>query len=140
MFLGVPSICIIMTGTCLSAARGIISGSKRKELISLIISAPASRAARETCDFVESIEIRVSVCFLSADITGTTRLDSSSAITASEPGRVLSPPISRISAPSAISFNPCSTALSLLRNRPPSENESGVTFSTPIIQDPGLLA
>ena len=51
----------------------------------------------------------------------------------SEPGRVDSPPMSRIAAPSAASRRPCSTAATASRNSPPSENESGVTLTTPMI-------
>ena len=53
--------------------------------------------------------------------------------TGSAPGRVDSPPTSRMSAPSAASSRPCSTAASASRNSPPSENESGVTLTTPMM-------
>ena len=69
----------------------------------------------------------------SRSITGTTRRSSSSSATGSAPGRVDSPPTSRMSAPSAASRSPCSTAASASRNSPPSENESGVTLTTPMI-------
>ena len=49
------------------------------------------------------------------------------------PGLVDSPPISIISAPSATSFLTCINASSISLNFPPSENESGVTLSIPII-------
>ena len=48
------------------------------------------------------------------------------------PGRVDSPPTSRRSAPSATSARPCSTAAPASSHRPPSENESGVTLTTPM--------
>ena len=48
------------------------------------------------------------------------------------PGRVDSPPMSRMSAPSSSSRSACSTARSGRRNAPPSENESGVTLTTPM--------
>src|SRR5690606_31025648 len=57
---------------------------------------------------------------------------SSSGATASAPGRVDSPPMSRISAPSPASFNPCAMAASAVACSPPSENESGVTLTMPI--------
>ena len=63
-----------------------------------------------------------------------TRRNSSSAAIASAPGRVDSPPTSTMSAPSATIFRPCSMAFSAARNFPPSENESGVTFNTPMIR------
>src|SRR5207244_1317479 len=65
--------------------------------------------------------------------TGITRRNSSSAAIGSAPGRVDSPPTSTMSAPSAAIFRPCSMAFSAAKNFPPSENESGVTFNTPMI-------
>ena len=58
---------------------------------------------------------------------------SASAETSSAPGRVDSPPTSMICAPSAAIRLPCSTAFAVVKNSPPSEKESGVTFSTPMI-------
>ena len=52
--------------------------------------------------------------------------------TGSAPGRVDSPPISRIAAPSALQLRPWPIAASRLEVPPPSENESGVTLTTPI--------
>jgi hypothetical protein len=49
-----------------------------------------------------------------------------------EPGRVDSPPTSMIDAPSAAIRWACSSAAGSEANRPPSENESGVTLSTPM--------
>ena len=51
---------------------------------------------------------------------------------ARRPGRVDSPPTSRRSAPAATSARPWATAASGSRKRPPSEKESGVTFTTPM--------
>ena len=96
--------------------------------------APASSAARATATLVVSIERRApGRRARAARSTGTTRRSSSSSATGSAPGRVDSPPTSRMSAPSAASRSPCSTAASASRNSPPSENESGVTFTTPMI-------
>ncbi len=67
-----------------------------------------------------------------ASTTGRTRRASSSSGTGSAPGRVLSPPTSTTSAPSATIARPWATAASGSSQRPPSENESGVTFKTPI--------
>ena len=61
-----------------------------------------------------------------------TRLNSSSTDTGGDPGRVDSPPISIMSAPSAIMFSACVMAKSKLAYIPPSEKESGVTFNTPM--------
>src|SRR3954451_5565754 len=68
----------------------------------------------------------------SASTTGSTRRSSSSAPTGSAPGRVDSPPTSKIAAPSLTSSTPCAIAASASRYLPPSENESGVTLTTPI--------
>ena len=56
---------------------------------------------------------------------------SSSAVTPSEPGRVDSPPMSTIAAPCSTKPRASATAASGRRKRPPSEKESGVTFTTP---------
>ena len=65
-------------------------------------------------------------------MTGSTRACSSAGSTGSAPGRVDSPPTSITSAPSATRRRPCAAASAGSRYRPPSENESGVTFTTPI--------
>src|SRR4051794_39109164 len=69
----------------------------------------------------------------SARTTGTVRRSSSSSGTGSERGRVDSPPMSRMPAPSPASCRPCVTAASASNHSPPSENESGVTLTTPMI-------
>ncbi len=81
--------------------------------MSLMIFAPESRAACATSDLVVSIEIKIPVRFLNAVMTGMTRLISSSAEMDSEPGLVLSPPISIMSEPSSTSWSPFSKAFSL---------------------------
>ena len=68
-----------------------------------------------------------------AVITGTTRASSSAAATGSDPGRVDSPPTSMIVAPSSNNRSPCATAFVASMYLPPSENESGVTLTTPMI-------
>ena len=65
-------------------------------------------------------------------MTGATRLISSSAVTGAAPGRVDSPPTSSSSHPSATSRSACATARSAVAKRPPSEKESGVTFTMPM--------
>ena len=67
-----------------------------------------------------------------AKLTGTTRELSSAAVTGAAPGRVDSPPMSRRSAPLASSASAWATAASTDANRPPSEKESGVVFTTPM--------
>ncbi len=50
------------------------------------------------------------------------------------PGRVDSPPMSRMSAPWSSSSRPWAMAACGMRKRPPSEKESGVTLSTPMMR------
>src|SRR3954452_8626703 len=114
-----------------SAATPAISGSKRKAATSFTTVAPDSSARLATSALVVSIEIWAP-SGTSASITGITRRISSSAPTGRAPGRVDSPPMSRMSAPSAISSRPCAIAASASRKRPPSENESGVTLTMPM--------
>src|SRR6185312_2158272 len=117
-----------------SATNAASSGSWRNALTSLTYVAPAATAACATSSRVVSTESCARAPRpTSPSIAGTTRRICSSAGTGAAPGRVDSPP-SRISAPSASSRRPCATAASASRKRPPSENESGVTFSTPMIR------
>jgi len=64
--------------------------------------------------------------------TGNTRAISSAAPGATAPGRVDSPPMSRMSAPSATSRSHQASAAAVPACRPPSEKESGVTLTMPI--------
>src|SRR3954451_12496379 len=114
------------------ATRPASSGSKRNADTSFTMRAPAWSAASATTSLVVSMETRATPPTARRSTTGTTRWSSSSAGTGSAPGRVDSPPTSSISAPSAASSSPCLTAASASRNSPPSENESGVTLTTPI--------
>jgi len=66
-------------------------------------------------------------------ITGSTRRSSSSTGTSPAPGRVDSPPTSSRSAPSSTILSACATAAPVSACAPPSENESGVTLSTPMM-------
>ncbi len=106
----------------------------RKALTSLIRPAPALTAAVITPGFIVSMEIGISNSALIISMTGATRSISSCSATISEPGRVDSPPMSKISAPSEINFSACFKAASRSKNLPPSENESGVTLMMPIIR------
>src|ERR1035438_7377078 len=94
--------------------------------------APACNAARATAGFVVSTESGILTRDPSCSTTGITRCHSSVSPTGSAPGRVDSPPMSRISAPCATSSSACSTAFAGLKNFPPSEKESGVTLTTPM--------
>ena len=69
--------------------------------MSLIIVAPAFIVARITSGLEVSTEIGIPL-FSRACTTGRTRRNSSSTPTGALPGRVDSPPISRMSAPSSI--------------------------------------
>ncbi len=121
-----------ITGTPASAASEGISESNRRPLISLIMEAPALSARRATSARYVSMETGTPASPAIASITGTTRRISSSSVTGSEPGRVDIPPTSMISAPSAVIWCARAMAVFLSRNCPPSENESGVTFSIPM--------
>ena len=118
-------MCIATQPTPRSAATGQSSAAT-----SLINVAPAATAARATDSWRVSIESRTSPA--SAATTGTTRSSSTSGATGTAPGRVDSPPTSITSAPSAIMARARTSAASSARYLPPSEKESGVTFSTPI--------
>ena len=130
---GVPFMCIITTGTCLSRTRSAMRSSILKPLMSFTMSAPASNAASATSALVVSMDIGQDTDFLTAFMTGKTRLSSWLAETGLEKGLVDSPPISIIWAPQRTRWSACSRAFSGWRNLPPSEKESGVTLSTPIM-------
>lgn len=106
---------------------------------SLIIDAPASIAFLATSTFLVSIEIfGLLACSQSPSIIGITLSISSLMVTGSEPGRVLSPPMSMISEPFRIISNPLEIACSTEACLEGPWNESGVAFRIPII--PGLSA
>ena len=123
-----------------SAHARAISASHLKPLTSFTISAPAFKAARAVAALYVSTEIIASGRARSIpSSTGSSRACSSSELTDGPkaetvelPGRVLSAPRSRMSAPSSSNRSPCSTAASGSRNRPPSLNESGVMLTVPI--------
>ena len=69
----------------------------------------------------------------SASKTGRMRACSSLAGISSKPGREDSPPISMIAAPARCRRFAWRIAASVSRYLPPSENESGVTFNTPMM-------
>ncbi len=126
-----PRQCMATNGTPASRTTAAMSGSARPPLTSLTISAPASSAA-------DAISARMVSMLTTAPAatrprtTGSTRPDSSSALTRCAPGRVDSPPTSTMSAPSCTSDMPWVMAASGSRNAPPSEKESGVTLTTPM--------
>ena len=114
-----------------SATAGSIAGSARPPETSLIQDAPPAMDASATVARVVSTETATPAS-ASARTTGTTRSSSTRSGTRAEPGRVDSPPTSRMSAPSATMSKACAIAASASAHRPPSENESSVTFSTPM--------
>ena len=122
---------MITQGTPASATVRAMCGSARPPETSLIMLAPASTAAAATAARVVSTVTRTPAATRSR-ITGTTRAVSVAASTRSAPGRVDSPPTSTRSAPRWCRSMPWATAWSRSSQRPPSENESGVTLSTPI--------
>ena len=134
MVVGSPRMCINTTGIPNFAA---ISGapSRLNLRTSFQISAPACTACSITFGELVSIDNHTSSpnFWRIASTTGTTRAHSSTSVTGLALGRVDSPPISIMVAPS---FNICSQwvkAVFIVLNFPPSENESGVTFKMPII-------
>ena len=101
--------------------------------MSFKISAPAAAASRITSGLLVSTDT-ISPSRASVFTTGITRASSSSSETSAAPGRVDSPPTSMMSAPSAASFLPQATAASVVACSPPSEKESGVTFTIPMMR------
>ena len=97
-----------------------------------MISAPISSAAAATVALEVSIDIGTPASAANRRTTSPTRRTSSSAVTPAEKGRVLSPPTSSRSAPSATSRRPWATAASTEACRPPSEKLSGVALTIPI--------
>ena len=127
MSVGIPRLCIRITGIFFSAAKEARRSSSSSAEMSFRMSAPASNAAFITSYFRVSTLIGMSDSFRIASITGTTRLISSSASTYSLPGLVDSPPMSSISAPSEIS--------DIARSKPPRlsfQNESPFAFTIPM--------
>jgi len=132
MVRGSPSMCMTTTPQPLSAHTSANSGSCRNPLTSFTMSAPAHNAARATAAFDVSMDMSPSHSPRNAATTGCVRAISCSTATGSAPGRVDSPPMSISSAPSAMRWRACASAAANSTCRPPSENESGVTFNIPI--------
>ena len=128
---GVPRMCISTTGQPRFATKGRECGSKVRPDTSLTIAAPASKAAAIVAALRVSMDT-ISPASAKARITGMTRACSSSGGTTGAPGRVLSPPTSMISAPSAAMANPAAIATPGSRWVPPSLKLSGVAFRRPM--------
>ena len=131
MVAGVPCICIRQTGICSLAAHSTAC-SFVKARMSFQIWAPAAAHSVMISGREVSIEIITSRFAAIFFTTGRTREASSSAETKAAPGRVDSPPISIMSAPSFTICTAWLNAVFLSINLPPSEKESGVTFKIPI--------
>ena len=97
-----------------------------------MIAAPAPSAARITSGLLVSTDSGTP-SRASDSTSGTTRCSSSSSVTSAAPGRVDSPPMSRMSAPSSTRRSACASAVPYVECWPPSENESGVTLTMPMI-------
>jgi hypothetical protein len=129
-----PRLCMMMSAARASRA-AIARPTSARQDTSLTRCAPAARASRATRGEVVSMETRAprDAASSAAHRTGPrTRASCSSSDTAADPGRVDSPPMSMISAPSSSSaaMRPGNTAGAA--KTPPSLKESGVTLSTPI--------
>ena len=98
---------------------------------------PPSSTSSATRARMVSMET-VSPARTSSVTTGPTRRSSSASSMRCAPGRVDSPPTSTMSAPCAARSRPCAMAASAPYHWPPSENESGVTFTTPITRQRSL--
>ena len=125
-------MCIAQMPAREATASESMAGSPSSPVTSLMISAPHSRARSATAAFEVSIDTGTPDSRTSRRTTSAVRRISSSASTGVEKGRVLSPPTSRRSAPSATRRKPCATAASTAAWRPPSEKLSGVTLTIPI--------
>mmetsp|Transcript_24581 Transcript_24581/g.76545 ORF Transcript_24581/g.76545 Transcript_24581/m.76545 type:complete len:364 (+) Transcript_24581:470-1561(+) len=133
MVCGVPFMCMSTIGVMSSAAVASMRGSNSPPETSLIQSAPAATAARATAAFlVSTLMVAPGARSRMARTTGATRLISSSTGTSVAPGRVDSPPTSRMSAPASSMACAAATASSARACLPPSLKESGVAFTTPM--------
>ena len=94
-------LCMSTAAAPLSATTCAIAGSFCRPHTSLTIAAPCLIAARATAALEVSMEIGSVQRAASAATIGSTRRSSSASGTGVAPGRVDSPPMSRLSAPSA---------------------------------------
>ena len=128
---GSPSMCMRHTPAVRCAAAACNAPGRCSARTSFTMSAPASSTAAITSGRLVSTDTgtpSVTACWT----TGSTRRSSSARSGVAEPGRVDSPPMSRMSTPSATRVSQWRRAASVSAWRPPSENESGVTLTMPI--------
>ena len=123
-------MCIATAPQPAAAATARARGSQKPSML-FHAAAPTASAACATSILRASIDTAAPAP-ASASITGKTRRFSASASTCAAPGRVDSPPTSTMSAPSSSIRRPRAIAFFGSRKSPPSENESGVTLTTPI--------
>ena len=124
-------MCMRQTPQLGCAATSSSAPGARNALMSLTMSTPIASAARITSGLALSSETG-QPSFSAPSSTGSTRRSSSSTLTACAPGRLDSPPMSSMSAPSLSSCSQCASAECTSKCWPPSENESGVTLTMPI--------
>src|SRR4029450_3504944 len=120
------------------AAPVVPATAAREADTSLIIRAPAATAASATAALRVSIDT-ATPSDARASTTGITRRSSPATGTGPARGRVDSPPTSIQSAPCPTSVRPWAMAAWWSRKCPPSENESGVTLTTPMTRRPPLF-
>ena len=128
---GVPCMCMSTRPHSRAATRGNMPGS-RPPPMSLMTSAPASRASAAVAACRVSTDRGRSVAARRASSTGSSRSCSSAGVTGSAPGRVDSPPRSSRSAPSAASSRAWATAASAPAGREPVQKLSGARLMTPM--------
>ena len=125
-------MCIRHTAASLARTAAMAPGA-RSALMSLIMLAPSSSAARITSGLIVSTDTGTGVPRKPFSTGSSRRSSSSTLTTAAAPGRLDSAPRSTRSAPSSISRCACAMAAAGSRNLPPSEKESGVMLTTPMI-------
>ena len=109
MVWGSPCMCMRQMPQLGCAATVSRAPGCRSAQMSLMMSAPMSSACRMTSGLWVSTEMGIPSVTASRS-TGTTRASSSSVDTGSVPGRLDSPPMSRMWAPSTSSLSQCASA------------------------------
>ena len=135
---GSPCMCISTTSQPSSAAVGqALAATRQSAVTSFHIVAPAATAARATAR-LHGVDGDRDVALAPDRRRSPERRGRSPRPRrpARRRGRVDSPPMSRMSAPSAISRRAWASAASASRNRPPSEKLSGVTLTIPMTRPP----
>ena len=131
MVAGVPRMCMRQTGQPRRRTSGRAAGSCVRAETSLTMRAPASSAAAMVPVLRVSME-STAPWRARAAMTGRTRACSSSGGRGVAPGRVLSPPMSMMSAPSSSIRSPEAMAMPGSSVVPPSLKLSGVTLRMPM--------